>query len=130
MVVRANVEWKENKETLKPLRRSRIIFHVRKDFSLLDDDKDIKEIAIYAATSTHVFGFLVLFKRHAYSYFVNRLFTGSRGLRLFPITKHNPIAQLRKAQFKPPWWVAAVRTEVAAIKRTATPQRKIKADSK
>ena len=132
MTTRSTIEWKEDKETLKPLRRSRVIFHVRKDFHLLDDEKDIKEIGIHSATSTHVFGFLVLAKRHAYSFFVNRLFAGSRGLRLFPITKQNPIARLREAQFKRQWWIGPVNREIEAVKTAslAAPLRQITRDSK
>ena len=132
-MLRSNLEWRESKETLKPLRRSRVIFHVRKDFCLLDDERDIKEIGIHAATNTLVFGFVILFKRHAYAYFVNRLFAGSKGLRLFPITKHNPIARLREAQFKKQWWVDPVQKEIAAVKKASLaplPLRRNKHDSK
>jgi hypothetical protein len=128
-MVGVNIEWKETKETLKPLRRSRLIFHVRKDFTLFDPENDIKEIGIHAATNTHVFGYVVLLRRHAYSYFVNGLFAGSKGLRLFPITKHNPIARLREAQFKQPWWARPVQHEIEAIKATAQ-KRKTKRISK
>ena len=122
-MLQSNLEWKENKETLKPLRRSRVIFHVRKDFHLLDDDKDIKEIGIHAASGTLVFGFLVLSRRHSFSYFVNHLFAGSKGLRLFPITKHNPIARLREAQFAKQWWVGPVQREIDSVKKASLPSK-------
>ena len=107
------IEWKETKETLSPLRRSRVIFHVRKDFMLFDTENEIKEFGIISDTCTHVSGFLVLSKRHAYSFFTNKLFAGSKHLQLYPVDKVNPIALLRNMQRKKPWWLHELRTRIA-----------------
>ena len=117
-------EWKETKSTLYPLRRTRAIFYIHKDF-ILADSPELKEMGIYACNGNSVFGFVVLHKRRTFSYFTKRLFSGARGLRLFPISKKNPIAQLRKAKFEDPWWINPVLRRMQIMKALAMKRKKL-----
>ena len=111
-------EWKETKSTLYPLRRTRAIFYIHKDF-ILADSPELKEMGIYACNGNLVYGYLVLHKRKGFAYFTKNLFSGARGLRLFPISKKNPIAQLRRAKFENPWWIRPVLRRVEGMKAVA-----------
>jgi hypothetical protein len=124
MVVCNKAEWKESRDTLYPLRRTRAIFHIHRDF-IIGDSPELKEIGIYACNGNSVFGFVVLHKRRTFSYFTKRLFSGARGLRLFPISKKNPIAQLRKAKFEDPWWINPVLRRMQIMKALAMKRKKL-----
>ena len=119
-------EWKETRDTLLPLRRARVIFHVRKDF-ILGNSPELKEIGIYASIGANVHGYIVLCKRKTFSYYSKHLFTGARGLRLFPITAHNPIARLREARFQSPWWISSVVRRMDLVRNAAEKKPLIKA---
>ena len=118
-------EWRESKDTLCPLRRARVIFHARKDF-VLGNSTELKEIGIYASIGAKVHGYVVLSKRKTFSYFSKHLFTGVRGLRLFPITNYNPIERLREAKFQDPWWIASVIRRMDVAKEAATRKKPTK----